>query len=193
MSDHVEPSVAGRTPAPVFFRTLTVVAVVGVIALILAQGCDVVINPWAHSLRSSMRLTGSWIGTVPSNPGKVVFFDLQQTKGGHAWDATCPSCPDVEGTFRYCYANGVSKPYRIAGDVLSWRGSTLKLWFTALGPDFANEEMPATWNRSDVLKVTIRGKPRHQTSEPLPATYTVEFRHGSESNFQSSCASNLHK
>jgi hypothetical protein len=193
MSDHIEPSAAVRKPAPVFFRTLTVVAIVGVIALILGQGCDVLINPWAHSLRSSMRLTGSWMGTLPSNPGKVVFFALEQSKTGHASDAPCPTCPDVEGTFRYCDAKGVSKSYRIAGDVLVWSGSNLKLWFTALGPDFANDEMQATWNRSDVLKVTMSEKPRQRTSEPLPATYTVEFRHGTESNFQSTCATNLHK
>lgn len=186
--DLVHGAAPGRTSRDHFFRVLKSIALMSTIALLLEEGCDHLVNPWAHSFFSSKAMTGSWVGQLPSNPPSFVSLTLRETSSTYAYRARCATCPDVDGALRYCDAGGTSKAYRIAGEVRSWRGSTLKLWFTAAGPDFAPGEMKATWNGVDELAIQLRNGPRNIGRDHLRTTYTVTLHHDAERDFVRACS-----
>ena len=158
------------------------------LVFLLGEGFDVAFYPWAHSATGSPTLTGSWLGTLSPNPARIVFITLRRPRTSSGSYARCPSCPDIEGWFRYCDADGISNGYRISGRVSFWSGSTMRLWFDSLGPDFSTREMPGTWDQADTLTLTLRGKRSTRSTDPPPPTHSVGFHHASESDFSEACA-----
>lgn len=162
--------------------------VLTVLMFLFGEGFDAAFYPWAHSATGSPTLTGSWVGKLSSNPARIIFITLRRPRTSSGSYAHCPSCPDIEGSFRYCDADGISNGYRVSGRVRFWSGSSMKLWFNSLGPDFSTEEMPGTWDRADALTLTLGGKRSPSITDPPQPTHSVGFHHASESVFSEACA-----
>jgi hypothetical protein len=167
----------------VFFPIMTVVG------LLVKEGCDIVLNPWAHSVIYSPMLTGPWLGHFSSAPPRIVFLTLHRPRSSGGSYARCRSCPDVEGWFRFCGATGASDPYRISGNVGFWRGSNLKLWFNSgRGPDFSAEEYARDLGPGGCIDADFAREAIPANSRSARATRSVVFHHASEVAFLAACA-----
>ncbi len=159
---------------------------VSAVVLVVEQACDAFYNPWAHSLSSSRRLTGSWMAHIPSNPERFVFLTLQRPRSPEGNYQVCDSCPDMEGWLRYCDATGTSNAYRISGDVRSWRGSTLTLRFDSVSPPFSVFGTQGRWDQADALTFVLHSDRLRRGSPPAKDSF-ISFRHAGELTFTGAC------